>query len=110
MLFVPSPAYFDEFFANLGSTLETKLGFVYTSFQFIISWIGAIVDITPKCNIGAMDGTFWGATVYIDLCQFEEMSPTIYNLIMIPLRFLAAGVMVFIGYRRLIGIIKGLGS
>lgn len=75
--FVPSFSFFSGFQENLNVFLNDKLGFIATSAEFIISLFNGIITgaSTPTCTVQP-PGTFFGSTLSIDVCTFDEIYHT----------------------------------
>lgn len=73
-LFIPTYSFYTNFQTQLSEFLNSKLGFVATAFTFIIGVFGGIVTgaVTPTCTL-APPGSFFGASLVIDVCTFDEI-------------------------------------
>ena len=109
-LFVPKDGFYDDFFTSFYSTLQDKFGFVYTAFQMLIDWLTSLLVVDADCTPTIGSGTFFGANLSFNFCAFEQSAPTIWNPLILIARLAIAAGFVFISFRRLIEIVKGLGS
>lgn len=107
-LFMPNTQQLGARVIAFGEFFQSQLGFVYTAFSMLTSWIATLVSVEEICDIN-LGGTFFSAPIEIDFCQFEEASPTVYTVAMTTTRLFIAAGFVFIAYRRMIEIIQGLG-
>jgi len=101
-LFVPSYSFFGSWTEDFGQFLNTKLGFLYTSFATITTLFTGIIanGSTGTCAINP-PGELFGATVSFDVCDFEQaFGSTIWGImqgVVISLTILA---LIFAGYRK----------
>lgn len=109
-LFVPDLEAIQTAFDTFLSVLEDKLGFVYTSFEYIIEWITSILTANADCTIDTGSGTFFGAQADFDMCVFENAAPTVWNVGIGFTRLIFAAGLIFLSYNRLFSILKGLGK
>lgn len=108
-LFIPSPAFIENYIHEFGDYMSSKLGFLATAFGFVIDYVEVALDITPKCVIDDLPGTFFGTQLNLNLCVFEENYPNVFNAMMLIVRSLILVGVVFASRHQLIAIIKGLG-
>lgn len=108
-LFVPNSQALQASLDNFTSAFQSQLGFLYTAFNMLVQWITSLLIVTPRCDIDFGSATFFGATIDINFCAFEQSAPTIYNPIMTMTRLLLAAGFIFIAQKRLIEIIRGMG-
>lgn len=109
-LFVPDMEAITNAMNTFMGVLEEKLGFVYTSFEYLIQWITSILVVSPDCIIDTGDGEFFGASVQFDICTFEDAAPNVWAYGIGFARLLFAAGLVFLSYNRLFTILKGLGK
>lgn len=106
-LFVPRYSFFTSWTDEFGQFLNSKLGFVYTSFATITTLFTGIISngASGTCAINP-PGELFGATVSFDVCYFEEtFGSTIWGLmqgVVISLTILA---LAFAGYRKYLEVV-----
>lgn len=106
-LFVPKYSFFQSWTSDFGQFLNSKLGFLYTSFSTITTLFGGIITngATGTCAVDP-PGDLFGAPVSFDVCLFEEsFGSTIWGImqgVVISLTILA---LVFAGYRKYLEVV-----
>lgn len=108
-LFIPSTRAMQRSFENFQTSMQNQFGFLYTGMGMIVQWLQTLLIVTPNCNIN-LGGTFFSAPISFNFCYFEQSAPTIWNIMIPTVRLLLAAGFVFIAYRRLLEIVRGLGS
>lgn len=109
-LFVPRTSYFNGFSQTFGTLVESKLGFAATAYSMLVDWINSLIFVEADCTPTLGGGTFFGATMNYNFCAFEQAAPTIWTPLITIARLSIAAGFVFIAYRRMLEIIRGLGS
>lgn len=109
-LFVPNSGKVMNSVNNFGSFISDKLGFVYTAFQYIVTWINSILVVSSDCTISMGSATFFGATPNADICYFEENAGNVWDIGIFTARMIFAAGLIFLAYRRLFNILTGLGK
>lgn len=108
-LFVPSTRKIQRSFDEFQVSLQSQFGFLYTGFEMMIQWLQSLLLVTPNCHVN-LGGTFFSAPISFNFCYFEDAAPTIWNIMMPTVRLILAAGFVFVAYRRLLEIVRGLGS
>lgn len=95
-LFVPSGSYFNNYWTELTSFLNDKLGFIYQSLASILSLLASMIDAaaTEECTY-TPQGSLYGSTIQFNLCKFEEINPAGFTLIVTLMRSLTVVALIF---------------
>lgn len=75
-LFVPSRDFLSDYWTAMSEFLNEKLGFLYQSIASVVSFLGILITsaATADCDY-VPSGTFYGSSITIDACVFEEVYP-----------------------------------
>lgn len=106
-LFVPSYSFFKNWTDDFGDYLNSKLGFVYSSFATITTLFTGIISngSTGTCEVNP-PGELFGATVSFDVCSFQELfGNTVWNLIQGVVISLTILALCFAGYRKYLEVV-----
>ena len=106
-LFVPSYSFTQPWINNMGTFLNEKLGFVYSSFSFIGGLFGGIIanGATTTCLISA-PGTLFDAPFEVDVCKMQEVvGNTVFQLIQGLVISLTILALMFAGYRKYLEVV-----
>jgi len=101
-MFLPSYSFFQNFQSQLGTFLNTKLGFIATAFTTIISLAQTIIDngSSPDCTLDVVGQTLFGASVGFNVCQFEELNAVAFGFMQTLLIGGTAVALFFAGLRK----------
>lgn len=106
-LFVPSYSFFSTWTTSFGEFLNTKLGFVYSSFAMITSLFGGIISsgINTSCTL-TTSGTLFGAPFSVDVCNFQEIvGNTVWGIVQGLVISLTILALAFAGYRKYLEVV-----
>lgn len=100
-LFVPSAAYFEQFWQRFNDFWSQKLGFVYQSISVLVGFITGVVSqaSTTTCSISP-DGEIFGAEFSVDVCAFQNMAPAIFTAIQVFIIGATVLMLCFAGVRK----------
>jgi hypothetical protein len=107
-LFMPRHSFFNGWSSNLGDFLNSKLGFVATSFAFVASLFGGIIEgaATTSCTI-APPGTLFGQPFSINVCQFATIiGSTPWGVMQGLIVSLTVLALIFAGYRKYLEVVN----
>ena len=107
-LFVPKYSFYSSWQNDFGQFLNTKLGFVYTSFTFITSIFTGIISsgATGSCTI-APPGTLFGASFAINVCIFQDIvGNAVWGIVQGIVIGLTIIALCFASYRKYIEVVE----
>lgn len=108
-LFIPNFGNVKIAMDKFTGSLQSQFGFLYRAFEMLLQWLNSLLTITPDCTVDFGNARFFGSPVAYNFCAFEQSAPNIANALFTTVRLVIAGTFIFIAYRRLLEIIKGLG-
>lgn len=100
-LFIPSYSFFTNFQQQIGEFLNSKLGFIATAFTTIIYLFQTVLDNAYSSGCGIFPpGTFFGASLSINVCEFENINQTMFQTMQGLLIGTTAVALFFSGLRK----------
>jgi len=105
-LFVPTYSYYNNWVNDFGTFLNSKLGFVATGILTIVSLFTTIIEngASTACTI-TPPGTFFDATLTIDVCTFQTIYSAGFVFMQTVLISLTLVALAFAGYRKYLEVV-----
>ena len=99
-LFVPRTSFLNDTVADGNEWFLSQFGMAKQAFDYTYAFTVGQLSATPDCRLDNIQGTFFGGSIDINFCAFQNAAPNIYNpLITLGRAALAFAMILALSYR-----------